>query len=250
MWSITITSPATHSEKGEDATRYICLGGYLRSLSWGDSWALWTPMKWSSSRHGHAGWLYLWPTSWSHGWLSPSSLQDSPPPLVGKSSRQLELLLPLGSPSSCGPRWPRGQAPRLPARWNLSLVQRWPSHQSTSLAHLCPQTGSAGRQDACRGRVAGTELLSLDSGQQTGQAWWAPLARRCVGKSSPLQFRRRRSDVRTCRQVDGRQGTACQKGTQPRPGCTWLLPPTDHSAGNCPRACLGQNWGLWSWKGL
>ena len=161
MWSITITSPATHSEKGEDATRYICLGGYLHSLSWGDSWALWTPMKWSSSRHGHAGWLYLWPTSWSHGWLSPSSLQDSPPPLVGKSSRQLELLLPLGSPSSCGPRWPRGQAPQLPARWNLSWGQRWPSHPSTSLAHLCPQKGSAGRQDACRGRVAGTELLSL-----------------------------------------------------------------------------------------
>ena len=173
MWSITITSPATHSEKGEDATRYICLGGYLRSLSWGDSWALWTPMKWSSSRHGHAGWLYLWPTSWSHGWLSPSSLQDSPPPLVGKSSRQLELLLPLGSPSSCGPRWPRGQAPQLPARWNLSWGQRWPSHPSTSLAHLCLQTGSAGRQDACRGQVAGTELLSSDSDQQTGQAWWA-----------------------------------------------------------------------------
>jgi len=57
-----------------------------------------------------------WPcrmASWSHGWRSPSSLQDSPPPLVGKSSRQLKLLLPLGSPSSCGPCWPHGLAPQL-----------------------------------------------------------------------------------------------------------------------------------------
>ena len=41
MWSIT--NPGTQTKKGEDATRHICLRGFLHFLSSGDNWALWNP---------------------------------------------------------------------------------------------------------------------------------------------------------------------------------------------------------------